>query len=293
MYGFTGEDGYFLDNQEKREEGFSMATNGLVEKGILSEDEQFIAASEIVRKRNETVKALEQKYARRREEVERMLNEGLTTIDELNEAIMTGEYGVAKSEIKYGDKQIEIIDSGNMEMKFLRHQIDFDGNNGSFREEFEEHPEIWDKNLDIIDDRLSSELCLEYVDQKTDSVSAKGLCYGFSHVRPISLKYFGVGGAVGGGSHLISTRKQESERDVMLRSVDTYGTYDIHSLDDIAERTANGGIRLNEFVFDRYDESGRQLRPDYIVSSGSISETMKRHAAYFGIPIVIVHNRKK
>ena len=293
VYGFRVEEDYFPGNQEERDEEFSRKTNEWVEKGILSEEEQFIAAAEIARNRRDALTTLEQQHARRREEVERMLNDGLTTIDELEEAAMTGEYGVTKSEITYGDKKLEIIDSGDMEMKFLHHQIDFDGNNSGFRKEFEEHPEIWDKSIDDIDDHLSSELCLQYVDQGINPISVRGLSFGFSRIRPTSLKYFGVGRAVGGGYHLVSTRRQEAERDVMLRSIDTGDTHEIHSLDDIAERTASGNIYLNEFVLDRYDEIGRQPRPDYIISSGEISEAMKKHADYFGIPIVIIHDKKK
>ena len=50
---------------------------------------------------------------------------------------------------------------------------------------------------------------------------------------------------------------------------------------------AEGTNNYNEILLRRYSENGMPKRPDYIVAeNGQITETMLRHAEYFGIPII-------
>ena len=62
------------------------------------------------------------------------------------------------------------------------------------------------------------------------------------------------------------------------------------SIDDLMRKTMDRGQFWNEIGISRSDEqSGSKLQPDYIVCMDHISESSKRAAEYFGVPIFLIN----
>ena len=68
---------------------------------------------------------------------------------------------------------------------------------------------------------------------------------------------------------------------------------DLKWFDGDTEDLVKNSAIYNELVVNRYDRDGKVLKPDYIISYGRPSDPHKKHAAFFGVPIVVINNSRE
>ena len=226
------------------------------------------------------------------EALEGKLNERLLKVDTLEEACQNGEYGVRKYEEDFQGGTIPVYIMEGMSFRMLSTTIDYRRNNNEGeigtqtyksvmrdpgfwmqrRAEAEQSEGYGTRNANARGNTISA----SYVySEKNLSSSVQGtLIYGFDHVDHDSVISVsnGDGGTsnVGGDAETKITSGKEID---MLES-------------------AGGSATYNEVLLRRYSKEGEPKRPDYIVCYDDISRAAKRHAAYFGVPIVLVETKK-
>lgn len=229
------------------------------------------------------------KGERAQEWAEKLYNKTLTTLEDLEMAVESGDEGVSKRVEQYGDKDIEIYDLDGLPFKTLQHVVDYKSIEG--REGYEmaqkaiANPALWARNEAKIGDNgkasgeESDTLSVSYVDadvnvEKGAVKSRRGVTYGFSRLRPDSV----IGIYAGDGATLGNVGKMRPGSDNIWLTPE-----------DLAKHSTSG---YNEILLRRYDEVGEPMKPDFlIVHDGRITEDTKRHAAYFGVPIVNVEEK--
>ncbi|MBQ1528081.1 hypothetical protein IIZ77_00330, partial [Candidatus Saccharibacteria bacterium] len=231
------------------------------------------------------------------EMLERELNERLTTVDGLEEAVLVEEEGVSKRSVEFEGSEIPVYDLIGKPFEMISHAVDYRYANWSLgnanignrtAQDLLEHPENWNKRREEVEkeagygtrseDAKGDVISASYVNSEKNletRVSKFGnyytLCYGFERVPADSLLYMTNGD---GG-----TSNTGGKSETLLRRSDARA---IESLE------AMGGVPgYNEVVLRRYGENGEALEPSYIIAeNGHITEEAKRHAKYFGVPIV-------
>ena len=254
---------------------------------------------------------------RAQEVVEREFNSRLTTVEELEEAILEEEEGVAKRFVEFEGEEIPVYDLTGKPFAMISHAVDYRYANYSTgtadignktAQDLLEHPELWERHLEDVvreegfgtrrEDALGDVISTSYVNSESnlrtrvtsypagsgvkDDISEGGsvekgrywsLCYGFEKLEGDAVLYLGSGD---GGTSNTGGRGE---------TLVTKG--DLSAVENL--EGAGGASMYNEVLLRRYDETGRARRPDYIVAEeGHITDTMKRHAVYFGVPIVNV-----
>lgn len=144
-----------------------------------------------------------------------------------------------------------------------------------------EDPSIWAKRRDIAeqaegfgttnDNARGDTISASYTnsEQNFDTRVSGELVYGFCQVEADSVLAVvnGDGGTTNMAGTLETTISNPDEFDILEGSGSTKG--------------------YNEVLLRRYSENGMPKRPDYILAeNGKITETMLKHAEYFGIPII-------
>ena len=269
----------------------------------------------------ELLKAAEQLESRKhdrfesqrvQELIERELNDKLTTVEKLEEAVISEDPGIAKREIEYHPEggqpvKIAVYDLKGLPFTFISHAVDYrkahlktNGPNHIGTKTFQdvvENPVIWTETREQAQkaegygtqnaNARGNTISCSYTNSETNPDSRIGssshdesLVYGFASLRPDSILYLKNDD---GGTN---NANGESESSVNRGSLVT--------LQDMEDRPTP---RYNEALLRRYDESGQPLRPSYIIAvDGVITDVMLRHAAFFNIPIINVESeiyRKK
>ena len=218
---------------------------------------------------------------------ERAFNETLTPMEEIEAYAASGDERVSEREIEVEGKEVKVYDLKGLPIRFLTHAIDFKGYGDENRigskmaGELQKKPELWDRKKSEMkingSDGDSDCISLTYIDTETNLGNLKTgkyftYRYGFDHVLPDSILQVKAGDGA-------TTRTIGEARDSFL------GRYDTYMPEELARRS--GESIYNEVQIRRFDEAGNPRRPDYIVTVGGRGmEVMKKHAAYFGIPII-------
>lgn len=251
-------------------------------------------------------------------------NEHATGPEQFAEWVASEEDGISEEETEFEGKKIKVYHLTGHEFLALVHCIDYRGSKATERI----FPEIYKKSKAIRDDPSNWETTpLDNNPKNTNTGTAKtgsannistslvsdkvpnshwiddrgAIYYGFSNL--------GLRGVITAGDHDMHTQQGWTSR-VMSEDfhevvpsgqapewtdggvLKTNFPRTIPKIDAIEERDVG-----NEVAIDRYEEdSGRPLLPNFIYcpelptcSVDELSDGQKRHAAYFNIPIVILH----
>ncbi len=224
---------------------------------------------------------------RAQELLERGLNEKLLSVDQLDEEVHAGNPDVEKSLVSYGDAEVPVYTLHGMPIRILTHSVDYRQANDpgeigteTYKEVMED-PKVWDTRRDIAEqtagfgtrnsDARGDTISTSYTNSEHnfDRRVQHELTYGFSRVEADSVIL--VENKDAGTSNMAGTAEADiSDPDKI----------------DVLDGVLNANS-YNEILLRRYSENGKPKRPDYIVAeNGRITETVLKHAAYFGIPIV-------
>ena len=231
------------------------------------------------------------------EMLERELNSRLTTVEGLEEAILSEEEGVSKRSVEFEGEEIPVYDLTGKPFEMISHAVDYRYANWSMgnadignktAQELLEHPEVWERTREEVmqeegygtrrEDAKGDVISASYVNSETNidtRVSKFGgyytLCYGFERLPADSLLYVTSGDA--------GSSNTGGKGETLLNRSDVEGIKNLEG--------AGGAPGYNEVVLRRYDESGEALLPSYMIAEdGHITEEMLRHAKHFGVPIV-------
>ena len=231
------------------------------------------------------------------EMLERELNSRLTTVASLEEAVMAEDEGVTKRTVECEGEEIPVYDLTGKPFEMISHAVDYRYANWSTghadignktAQELLEHPEVWGRTREEVmqeegygtrrEDAKGDVISTSYVNSETNidtRVSGFGnhytLCYGFEQLPADSLLYVTSGDA--------GSSNTGGKGETLLSRSDVEGIKRLEG--------AGGAPGYNEVVLRRYDESGKALRPSYIITENKrMPEAALRHAKYFKIPIV-------
>ena len=225
---------------------------------------------------------------RAQEIIERTVNASLVQMDDL-EALATGEYeGVEKSSIEYGEKSIPVYNLKGYPCDILVSSVGYkiskkgdptQSLGEDLAKKVIEDPSIWAKNKGEVEGG-SLTICTSYVDLsvRPDAFVKNPPKYGFSKIRPNSVLQ-----VTDGDGHSDAGRYEPVVSNIV--SVAKEG---------IPMRLPDNPLSMgyNELTIKRYDDQGKPLLPDYIVTeNGEITDIDKKHADYFKIPIVNIDQR--
>lgn len=224
---------------------------------------------------------------RAQELLERDLNSHLLTVEHLEEEVMSENPEIEKRTVQYEDKEIPVFDLRGIPFSMLTHTVDYRRHNkpGEIGTEtylaVMDSPELWAERSDIAEQNSGfgtrqgnargNTISASYTNSEHNLRSRVSgeLVYGFDHVDADSI--ISVSNGDGATSNMVG-KSDTSVRD--------------HNAIKRLESAGNTPI-YNEVLIRRYSENGIPKCPDYIVAeNGRITETMLRHADYFGIPII-------
>ena len=224
---------------------------------------------------------------RAQELLERNLNERLTKIDQLEEEALGGNPDVEKSTRSYNGNEIPVYTLHGFPIKMLTHTVDYRRLNDSGEigtetyKDIMRDPSIWAKRRDIAEqadgfgtkegNARGNTISTSYTNSERNLRSrfTGELVYGFSQVEADSV--LSITNGDGGTSNM------EGDDETSIRDPSRLNILE----------GAEGIDNYNEVLLRRYSENGMPKRPDFIVAeNGRITETMLRHAEYFGIPII-------
>lgn len=265
-----------------------------------SQSQEKTWADEVEDKKEQRKEALDS-YKASSEAFRMDFNERATGPKQFAEWVASGEDGVSEEEIIYDGKTIKVYHLTGHEFLALVHCIDYRGS----KADKIIYPEVYKKSKAIRDDpsnwettaiennpqnisnglaktssanNISSSLVSDKVSDGHWGDSEKAIYYGFSDLGHRGIIKAGRGDM---GVHQGWTSNIEDEADIRT----------IQSIDEIQKTNSP-----NEVAFDRYEEdNGHSISPNFIYCPNSIetvddlTDDQKRHAAYFGIPIVILH----
>lgn len=228
-------------------------------------------------------------------------NKRATGPEQFAEWIASEEDGISEEEIEFEGKTIKVYHLTGHEFLALVHCIDYRGS----KADKIIYPEVYEKSKAIRDDpsnwktvasennpqnisnglaktssanNISSSLVSNKVPDGHWGDSEEAIYYGFSNIGHRGIIKAGRGDM---GVHQGWTSNIEDEADVRP----------IQTIDIIEE--SNGP---NEVAFNRYEEdNGHSLSPSFIYCPNGIktvddlTNAQKHHAAYFNVPIVILH----
>jgi len=244
-------------------------------------------------------------YAEKREkqaELQRRINEKLVTIDDLEAAIAAGNPEVERGEpIEYDGKTIPVYTLKGYPCSLISHAVDFkmsiyksSGGGGigvKTMLDLLENPSIWTQTESEAKaahefgtedgSAMSTTISASYVNTEGSLYYRAGydseIRYGFSQLE---------------GDSVICLRYNDNLTRVAKTRLPSEVDDDDFRVFDGINSGKRGGSLHNEIVLQRYDEQGNPRLPDYIITDNMyITETTKKHAAYFGtegfgIPII-------
>lgn len=254
------------------------------------EEAELLRASELLRGRKHDAIVARAKQ----EQAERDFNAELTTIEDLDDAILAEEDGISKTFTEYDGKKIPVYNLTGYNIKFIQHMLAYklfsgrDNYNSSIARSVIADPSIWASRMadlpkpEKAGDSYGFIVSGSYMNTETNyaesgivkNTRSDALFYGFSSLRPNSL--------VVSATHDVETPNAANISDSFSLGLFRSPQYlDSHSDD-----------AYNEVAFRRYDDQGEPIKPDFILAhSGFISEEQKRHAAFFDIPIVNIDSK--
>ena len=259
----------------------------------------------------ETKKQTRFEGQRAQELVERELNGKLTTVEHLEEEALSENPEIAKREIEYrpeGDEsqepsKITVYDLKGLPYAFVSHAVDYrranvkvNGGVGDIGtqtfQDIVENPAVWTETREQAEradgygtraaNARGDTISCSYSNSETNPNTRVGsrafdqnLVYGFEAVRPDSVIYMVNRD---GGTNNIAGKAETALGRGAEKAIESL------------ENTPT--IGYNEILLRRYDESGKPLKPNYIISvDGVITDDMLKHAAFFNVPIVNVETK--
>lgn len=231
---------------------------------------------------------------RQHELSERAFNEALTSLDELEGASEVEGSGVKRRQIEYEGGELTVYDLEDYPFAFLQHAIDFKGH-GEERLQYQvgaltakrlqDNPALWDKletevsiGTGALAEQMGNTISMSYIDTNSRWMKTAGLgdcCYGFDSLTPGSL---------------VSIYERDGGTGNVVNDYNLSINQTIDTPDKLGNNVSRSGY--NEILTRRYDETGKPKRPDFmVVYNNNISELTKKHAAYFGVPIININKK--
>lgn len=300
---------------EKELEDFNQKLEKNTEEKLKSEvrkilkDDQFLAYEMGAMRESRRSEAI--RNERVQESVERELNSKLTTIDDLEDAVNAEDPGIEKRFIEYDGEKIPVYDLKGLPYVILSTALDYryrDEQGPSSTptigedtmKELLENPAVWATPEYEMEKQegygewfgskkaRGNTISASYVNSKKRNTNDrrvhqggavkitgtyKNLCYGFAHVEGDSVIRVTLGD--GGNSNGIGHNKTEL------------------SNPDVVENMENKNHpTYNEVLLRRYSETGMPKKPDFIIAEdGEITETVLKHAKFWGIPIINIETK--
>ena len=203
-------------------------------------------------------------------------------------------------EFQDGDetKQVQVINLGGRPFKILTHCL------GAFGGYDLSQPGYWDTGTgcDYISSSLIADNCI-----RTAGDRKKGVYYGFSNLGEESIIGMSSGDlATYGVDHVEDTTPDDNNDDTRTGVAAMRQSFWYNTPDELIAETRARRRKIdddssyhsyNEVVLSRYNggpkgDKNDRLHPSCILcfgkDEGSISEDMKRHASYFGVPICLI-----
>lgn len=243
------------------------------------------------REKSEEQKIKLEQNRRKQEWYERDINSRLTTLDEIERQSLDPDSGIKREEDEeYDGKKVPIYRiSPDYPFYSVVNKINYGVDSITSRDDSERQrlqvlleadPSVWMKNKeDAMAEGGSPAIHASYImndkghaSNNNGSLKTPPIFYGFSHIHAKSL---------------IETYEEDGNTGDNDTEEMTEGKYNIKDFGDIRFENKH----YNELVLRRYQETGQPLYvPDYIVCFRPFFPTSKMlmHAAYFGIPVIIV-----
>jgi hypothetical protein len=220
---------------------------------------------------------------RRQEFLERTINESLPSFEELIGMLESGAELSSKRYEKFGEKNIPVYNTGNLDFNYLSHSIEYSGTNDRNYSLLKD-PSLWDLTESQARSQLgigtfSNMLSLTYNNSNQYKIEAKTIRYGLLRLPPNSVCTFSTAGQS-------LNKKRETDEDLWLADRLTKAEL----LKKVTISTSNF-MEIQNF---RYDEDGNpQFRPSFIIAreSGTDQDAL-RQAAYFDAPIFEIPTEK-
>lgn len=251
--------------------------------------------------------AFEQKQA----QVERELNDRLTTVEDLAVAAEAGD-GASMRVVEYGGKEIPVYDMKGHQFALLSHDVGYRmadvawNENRGIAQDILENPEVWARKSPTKEEfeasrdaarrdsnvsQLANTLSTSYFNSATMSgehmneqglpvnlmrsnLTTRAVRYGFDHARAGSLVKIDV---------------VDAGTPPYVEDPARLGAGALIDIDRLEDRNNRG---YNEVAMMRYDDEGKPMKPDYlVVMDGKITDDTLKHAAFFGVPIVNVESQ--
>ena len=222
-----------------------------------------------------------------RDRAEARLNEVLMSVNDLNAALENGDESIARRGIKLDDGGSQTVyDLNGFNFRYLQHVVGFIGRDSGIGKQIIGDPSVWLKNKEqfIVNNRLigepSSDLSLSYMDTKQNLRLSEvvrfdkrtPLVYGYSSKPGGHLKSWGNDDLMT-RTYPENIRIPRDREDIDRRLVSKLR-------DDV----------FNEVVGERYDEDGAPSSPDFMIAyDGVITDATKKHAEFFGVPIININ----
>lgn len=255
---------------------------------------------------------------RRTELLEREFNDAMTTPQELAQAVAENKDGISLSQLEYQGRQVQVYDLFGHELRFLQHAVDYKIYDSSARilgrdsaHSLLEDPSKWlssrerqESSLEDGEKRLTDNISTSYVDTSLNLIRRGGVksphavVYAFTHLGANDLIATSGGDLRTEGNAAMhdETKYIDNERN------QKYIIHDVkqHNAQMTPEQVARSHYySYNEVVISRYKDNGEPVLPDMMIvhsdsedQMGGITEDTLRHAAFFNIPIVRIHDRK-
>ncbi len=233
---------------------------------------------------------------------ERAFNRSLTSLEDIEAYVESGDKRVSVREVEFEGKKVKIYDLEGLPFKGLLHAIDFRGYGGAedsqmvgseMAKQLQDNPVLWARKKEGI--RVNSQdgdsdcISTTFFDTNSNMFGLGGtggryfaMKYGFSHVDPDSIIQ-------------ISKIDGVTARDVGDNSTRVSAS-DYYMPEELAEKSTSVK-NYNEVQIRRYDENGNPKLPDYMLVNDEgrklvrdrgidVMPVMLRHAAYFNVPII-------
>lgn len=190
-------------------------------------------------------------------------------------------------DVEYDGKKINVLEMRGKELFLLTHVV------GAFiTKENIDDPGRWDNGRSIFSDSgvgyvstslvARGSLSMAMIERNGEVVDRP--IYGFSDFGEDAIRTVHNTDA-----HVSVESSSDGGPKIVTKMPDYY-----ESPDELSKNTNKDDF--NEVVLNRYDKDGKRLRPNYLVvftsDKGKIGGIVKKHAAYFGVPILMIDPKK-
>lgn len=193
-----------------------------------------------------------------------------------------------------GGKTIDVYKLTGQQFTMLVHAITDNklSENNSYVSQIVNNPEIWN-NINGGNNHISTSLISDkYMVTYGIPNNKNTIMFGFNNIPAHSLKFTSVGDA--GINRNAKTNINYNMRNrLFVADINT-----VVSVDELMQKTIDANIQKqsgrmwNEIGLSRVnEETGEKLQPNYIVCMDYVSESSKKAAEYFGIPIYLIQRK--